>query len=498
MSALTPHLPILQVLVPLISALLVAFLRDGRVAWVAAVAACWATFGITLLLMSQVLAQEAAISYVFGPWTVPFGIEYRVDRLSIFVLLIVSGMAAVIVPYAGRSAAREIAPAQQAWFYSMLLLAVTGLLGITVTGDAFNVFVFLEISSLSAYVLIAMGQNRRALLAAYQYLIVGTIGATFYVIGIGLLYLATGSLNMLDIASKLDLAQVQYARPVLAALAFLTVGICLKLALFPLHLWLPNAYAYAPSPVAAFLAATATKVAVYLLIRIYYTIYGPVFGADGLPVDEVLLVLSLSAMLIASASAMSEQNIKRRMAYSSVAQIGYITLGVALVNVPGLTGGIVHLFNHAIMKACLFMALGAVFYRTGSVRLEDMAGIGRRMPLTMGAFVVAGLGLIGVPGTAGFVSKWYLAVGAVERGLWPVLFVIMASSLLAVVYVGRVIEVAYFREPAGAVLEARDPPLAMLVPMLVLAVAVVWFGLDTRLSVGMAAEAAARLIGGLK
>lgn len=498
MSAVTSHLPILQVLVPLISALLIAFLRDGRAAWLMAVLAAWATFGVTLLLLREVLAQTAPISYVFGPWAVPYGIEYRVDRLSIFVLLIVSGMAAVILPYAGRSAAREVAPAQQAWFYSMLLIALTGLLGIAVTGDAFNVFVFLEISSLSAYVLIAMGQNRRALLAAYQYLIVGTIGATFYVIGVGLLYLATGSLNLADIGGRLDPASADYGRSVLAALAFLTVGICLKLALFPLHLWLPNAYAYAPSPVAAFLAGTATKVAVYLLIRIYYSVYGPVYGAAGLPGMDMLLVFSLAAMVLASVSAISEQNTKRRLAYSSVAQIGYITLGVALVNLPGLTGAIVHLFNHAIMKGCLFMALGAVFYRISSVRLVDMAGIGRQMPLTMAAFVVAGLGLIGVPGTAGFVSKWYLAVGAVERGLWPVLFVIMASSLLAVVYIGRVIEVAYFHPPQGAALEARDPPLAMLLPMLALALAVIWFGIDTGWSVGLASEAAAMLIGGLR
>lgn len=492
------HLPILQVLVPLIAALLVAFLRDGRAAWALAVIASAATFGISLLLAREVFAQAAPISYVFGPWAVPFGIEYRVDRLSVFVLLIVSGIGAVIMPYAGRSAAREIAPAQRPWFYTVMLLAMTGLLGIVVTGDAFNVFVFLEISSLASYVLIAMGRNRRALLAAYQYLIVGTIGATLYVIGVGLLYLATGSLNMVDIAQRLDPASVDYARPILAALAFLTVGICLKLALFPLHLWLPDAYAYAPSPVAAFLAGTATKVAVYLLIRIYYSVYGPVFGITGLPVDEVLLGLSLVAMVLASVWAVSEQNTKRVLAYSSVAQIGYITLGVALANVPGLTGGLVHLFNHAIMKACLFMALGAVFYQTGSVRLADMAGIGRRMPLTMAAFVVAGLGLVGVPGTAGFVSKWYLAVGALERGLWPVVFVIMASSLIAVFYVGRVIEVAYFREPAGAAREARDPPMAMLVPMLALAAAVIWFGLDTRASLGMASDAAAMLIGGLK
>ena len=498
MTALLPHLPILQILVPLMAALLAALLRNGRAAWAVALAASWISLAITLLLLQQVLAQPAPISYVFGPWSVPFGIEYRVDRLNAFVLLIVSTVGAVLMPYAARSAAKEIAPSQQSWFYSMLLLSLTGLLGITVTGDAFNVFVFLEISSLSTYVLIALGQHRRALLASYQYLVVGTIGATFYVIGVGLLYLATGSLNLGDIASRLDPAAVEYGRPLLAALAFLTVGICLKLALFPLHLWLPDAYAYAPSAVAVFLAGTATKVAVYLLIRIHYSVFGPTFGMDRLPVDEFLLVLSIAAMIVASFSAIYQQNTKRLLAYSSVAQIGYITLGVALANPAGLTGGIVHMFNHGVMKAALFMALGAVFYRTGSVLLADMAGIGRRMPVTMAVFTVAGLGLIGVPGTAGFISKWYLAVGAIERGLWPIAVVIVASSVLAVIYLGKVIEVAYFHDPAGAADRASDPPLSMLVPMVLLAGATVWFGFDTRLTAGLASDAAAMLLSGLK
>lgn len=498
MTALMPHLPILQVLLPLVAAVIAAFCRKGGTAWAVALLATWGSLAIAVLLLREVLTSDAPISYVMGGWTVPIGIEYRVDRLNAYVLLVVTLIGAAVMPYAASSVAKEIDANQQAWFYCMYLLCLGGLLGITVTGDAFNVFVFLEISSLSTYVLIALGRHRRALLASYQYLIIGTIGASFYVIGVGLLYVSTGSLNLADIASRLGAAEPEFARPILAALAFLTVGICLKLALFPLHVWLPNAYAYAPSAVAVFLAGTATKVAVYLLVRIYYSVYGPVFGVSALPIGEVLILLSMAAMLLASFSSIFEQNTKRMLAYSSVAQIGYITLGVALANLSGLTGGLVHMFNHAVMKAALFMALGAVAYRIGSVQLADLEGIGRRMPITMAAFVVAGLGLIGVPGTAGFISKWYLAVGAIEKGLWPIAFVIVASSVLAVVYVGKVIEVAYFREPAGRAKEATDPPLAMMAPMVVLAVLTVYFGIDTRLNAGLAANAAEMLLGGLK
>lgn len=497
MKALWPHLPALQVVVPLIGALLSALIRRGTAAWAFALVVGWILPFISVALLQQVMAT-GPISYHLGGWAPPVGIEYRVDLLNAFVLVLISLIGAVIMPFARRSVAHEIEGDKQPWFYTMYLLCLTGLLGITITGDAFNVFVFLEISSLSTYVLIAMGKDRRALLAAYQYLIVGTIGATFYVIGIGLLYLVTGSLNIADIAARLGPAASETTRPVMAALAFLTVGISLKLALFPLHVWLPGAYAHAPSVATAFLAGTATKVAIYVLIRLFFSVFGIAISFQTLPVTEVLVVLSIAAMFIASLIAVFEQNTKRMLAYSSLAQIGYITLGISLANAPGLTGGIVHLLNHAVMKTALFLALGAVVYRIGSVKLDDLAGIGRQMPLTMAAFVVGGLALIGVPGTAGFVSKWYLAVGALEKGWWWLVFLILASSLVAVVYVGRVVEVAWFREPSAVVAKAKDPPASMLVPLLALAAATIYLGIDTEASAAIARQIAEGLIGGLK
>lgn len=497
MRAVLPHLPVLQVVVPLIAALLTGFLRSGAKAFALAAAVSLLMPVISGLLLWQVLA-EGPISYRLGGWEPPYGIEYRVDVLNGFVLMLVSAIAAVIVPYARRSVAFEVDPGRQAWFYCMYLLCLTGLLGITVTGDAFNVFVFLEISSLSTYVLIAMGRDRRALLASYQYLIMGTIGATFYVIGIGLVWVVTGSLNMVDIATRLAEAYATQPRPVIAALAFLTVGISLKLALFPLHVWLPNAYAYAPSVATAFLSATATKVAVYLLIRIYFGLFGPTIDLRALPVSELILGLSIAAMFAASFIAIFQTDLKRMLAYSSVAQIGYITLGIGIANHAGLTGSIVHLANHAAMKAALFLALGAVFYRIGSVRLHDLSGIGRRMPLTMGAFVVAGFGIIGTPGTVGFISKWYLAVGALQKGGWLLVMLIVGSSLLAVAYIGRVAEVAWFRPESALAEKASDPPWSMLLPLLLLAVATVWLGFDTRWTAGIAADAAAMVLGGMR
>lgn len=486
------QLPILQVVVPLLGALLAALFRRGQLAWLIAVVASWASLVIAGRLLFLVL-QNGPISYAIGGWAPEIGIEYRVDLVAALFLLLVTSIAAVIIAIAPRSVAKEIPRDRIAWFYAMYMVCLTGLLGIAITGDAFNAFVFLEVSSLSSYALIAFGKDRRALLSAYQYLIMGTIGATFYVIGVGLIYSQTGTLNLGLISERIG--DVESTRSILVALAFIVVGISLKLALFPLHLWLPNAYAYAPSIATIFLAATATKVAVYLLVRYLYSVFGADFVFGELPVTPILIALSIAAMFGASTIAIFQSNIKRMLAYSSVGQIGYITLGLALATNTGLTGGLVHTFNHALIKGAAFAAIAAIVYRTGKVRLEDLAGIGRQMPLTMAAFVVAGFGLIGVPGTAGFISKWYLISASVEQGWWWLGFAIVGSSLLALLYVGRVVEVAFFRPPQGSVVAAKDGPPELVIGAWLLAGAVIYFGLVPDLTAGLASDAATILLG---
>lgn len=489
------HFPILQVVLPLIVAPVIVLARHGAVAWFIAAVVSWMALFISAAQLAQV-ADGTVISYALGNWPPPWGIEYRIDRINAFLLLLVSLIAAVVIIYSRASVAAEIPREQHYLFYAMYALCLAGLLGIASTGDGFNLFVFLEISSLSSYVLIALGRDRRALMAAYQYLIMGTIGATFIVIGVGLLYLMTGTLNLADMAVRLrDVTEV---RPVLAALAFLTVGVCLKLALFPLHFWLPNAYAYAPSAVSAFLAATATKVSVYVLLRFYYMVFGESAVFAALPMGQILLVLSLAAMFIASTVAIYQANIKRLFAYSSVAQIGYITLGISFDSATGLTAGIVHLFNHGVTKGALFMLLGCIALRLGGVRFEQIGGIARVMPFTAFGIVLGGLSLIGVPATVGFISKWYLVLAALEGGHWWIALAIVLSSMLAVVYVWRFVEAAYLREPDAAVSKLKEAPLEMLVPAWVMIAMCIYFGLDTSLTVGAASQAAATLLQGAR
>lgn len=490
---MTAQLPILLVVVPLIAAPLMVLLRHGTLAWLLAVGISWAALAIALVLLAEV-SGGGLISYYLGSWPAPWGIEYRIDAVNVYLALIVSVIAAVVAVYMRRSVAAEVPHERHYLFYAMYALCLAGLLGITVTGDGFNMFVFFEISSLATYVLVALGRDRRALMASYQYLVMGTIGATFFVIGVGLLYLMTGTLNLADMAARLR--DVTEPRPVLAALAFITVGISLKLALFPLHLWLPNAYAYAPSAVTAFIAATATKVSVYVLLRFYYSVFGESAVFSALPMGGILLALSLAAIFIASAVAIFQGNVKRMFAYSSVAQIGYITLGVSFDSATGLTAGIVHVFNHALTKGGLFLLLGGIALRLGVVRFDAIGGIGRAMPFTSFGIVLGGLSLIGIPATVGFVSKWYLVLAALERGEWWIAFAVVASSLLAAVYVWRFVEAAYFREPDARVSALREAPASMLVPAWLLIAACLYFGLDTDLTLGGAAAAAGELLRG--
>jgi multicomponent Na+:H+ antiporter subunit D len=373
---------------------------------------------------------------------------------------------------------------------------MAGLLGIVATGDIFNVFVFLEISSLATYALVAFGRDRRALLAAYQYLIVGTIGATFLLMGIGLLYSLTGTLNMQDVANRLPL--VSETSTAYTAFVFMIVGVALKLALFPLHLWLPNTYTYAPSIVTAFLAATATKVAIYLLIRLHFSIFGDDFG--GGVIQTVFISLGLLSVFVASIVAIKQPNIKRLFAYSSIAQIGYMIIGIGIGTNLGLQGTLLHLFNHALMKGALFLALAAVVYRIGSTDRACFNGLAKHMPWTMAAVVIAGLSLIGVPLTVGFISKWYLVLASLQSGLWPVALLIVIGSLLAVYYVWTLVESAYFGKDDASLNSASSPPikeapLGLLIPLWILVLANVYFGIDTRLPLEASAQAANMLMG---
>jgi multicomponent Na+:H+ antiporter subunit D len=504
------NLPALVIVVPLLAGLVTPFLRRGTPAWAWVTVVGWAVFAMAVGILLQVLGKvepwHGYPGYPMGSWKVPWAIEYRIDALNAFVLVLVSGVGAVVTTAARVSIAREVPADRLHFFYAVWLLCLVGLLGITITGDAFNVYVLLEVASLTSYALVAMGRDRdrRALTASMNYVVLGSIGACFILLGIGYLYMATGTLNMGDMADQLralygewQRGNPAYRKTVTVAYAFLVVGFSLKLALFPLHAWLPNAYTYAPSAVSALLASTATKVGAYGAARFMFTILGWNFCFVELPSGVLLMLFAAAGILFGAYVAAKQTNVKRMMAYSSVGQIGYIALGIALAtpeNLEGLKGGLIHLFNHALTKGGLFLALAAAAYRTGGTSLAHLQGLGRRMPLTMAAITVGGLGLVGVPLTAGFVSKWYLVVGTIRGGQVWLAVVVLAGSLLAVAYTWRLLEAIYFKPAAESAREVREAPWSLVVPAWALLGASLYFGIDATTTSDLAERAARALM----
>lgn len=496
MNILVDHLLALQVVVPMLIAPVVILLVPRGLAWAASTMVSVLTFAIAIQIV-QVVISNGPTSYMMGSWPAPYGIELMVDAFSALLLLVVTG-ASVLALVGGReSLDSQIDSGRQPLFYSAWLLALGGLSGIVVAADAFNIFVFMEISSLASYVLIAGGPDRRALPAVFKYLIMGTIGATFYLIGVGLIYMMTGTLNLADM--ELRIHSVADQRPILVAAGFITVGLALKTAIFPLHVWLPNAYTYAPHMVTAFLAACATKVSLYILLRFDFFVFQENLVDHASQFAAYMLPVAVLGILIGSAVAMFEKNVKRLLAFSSIAQIGYVMLGASLVTVAGLTAGIVHIFNHALAKGALFLAIALFATVAAGLRLDDLRGIARSMPWTFGAFIIAALSLIGIPGTAGFISKWYLIGAAMELGTagLPLVAVILISSLMAVVYVWRIVEATCF----GEVIDETRPPTSvppLLVAVLWLAASAnIYFGLNPDLPLTLSGDAATELLGHL-
>ena len=494
MTALAQHLPALQVVVPLLMAPFVVMLRPRGLAWAAATATSLLTFAIAIELAMTVIGG-IPMSYAMGSWPAPFGIEVRVDSLSALLLLIVTGASSFTLAGGRESIDKVITEERQPYFFAAWLLAVAGLVGIVVSADAFNIFVFMEISSLASYVLIAGGPDRRALPSVFKYLIMGTIGATFYLIGVGLIYMMTGTLNLADM--ELRIHEVADQKPILAAAGFITVGLALKAAIFPLHVWLPNAYTYAPHVVTAFLAACATKVSLYVLLRFDFFVFQQNLAGHAFQFAAYLMPLAVLGILVGSSVAMFERNLKRLLAFSSVAQIGYIMLGASLISVSGLTAAALHIFNHALAKGGLFLALAGFATLAVGLRLEHIAGLARRMPWTFAAFVVAGLSLIGVPGTAGFISKWYLITASLELGTPGLVLVavIITGSLMAIVYIWRIVEVACFAPAENNSESAVAIPPALVAVTWIVAIANVYFGLAPALPFSLSASAADILLG---
>ncbi|HOB17188.1 MAG TPA: monovalent cation/H+ antiporter subunit D family protein [Candidatus Methanoculleus thermohydrogenotrophicum] len=493
------HLPVLLIAIPILASLLILLVgwHDRRFCYPISLITVLSQFGAAIIIFLQVM-REGTVAYHLGSWAPPFGIELLIDSFNGFILMVILLLSAATVIYARRSVESEIEPEKTVPFYVLFQLLVTGLVGMTITGDIFNLYVFLEISSIAAYALIASAQKPRAYVASFNYLILGSIAGGFALIGIGNLYVATGTLNMLDLARLLP-ASYELAT-VHAAFLFLVIGFSIKAAFFPLHLWLPDAYAESPSAVTVLISTVMSKVSVYALLRIVFSIFTTAYIFTSFPVNDLILFIATVAIIAGAILAIAQDNLKRLLAYSSVSQIGYIMFALGVSNQVALEGGILHILGHALMKGCLFMVAGLIIYRMGTASLKELGGLSKAMPISCAAFALAGASMIGIPPTIGFMSKYYLVLGALEADHWIYAGALLIGSLLAVGYIWRFIEIAYFKDndhdEGHRQVRAREGPVSMLLPMVVLALLCLFLGIFVEGVMEAVTPAATLLLGG--
>jgi multicomponent Na+:H+ antiporter subunit D len=446
---------------------------------VVALTAAVAVLGLSLLGLGVAL-DRGELRHELGGWPPPIGVEYVLDPLAGFIAVVVAAIGLIVIAYPSNPGF-GLRPGRGVPLYPLVLLLLGGLLGVLMSGDLFHVFVFLEIYAIASYALVSLG-GPRATLASLRYLVFGTIGSGLYLLGVGFLYFMTGSLNMADVSERVG--PLLENESVIAALVLIVVGLAIKMALFPLHVWLPEAHSYAPPGVAALLAAIQVKVAAYALIRIMFGVFGVEMVTVSVPVADLLVWFSAAGILFGSILAIAQRDFKRMLAYSTVAQLGYIGVGIGLANPIALVGALLHVVNHAVMKSCLFLVAGGVLAETGVKEIARYAGMWRRMPWTMAGFGIAALSMIGIPPTAGFFSKWNLFLGSLEADQWALAAIIAASTVLTAVYFVRLFEQIFTQEPQEEVVEqAREPGPRVVGPVAVLAASLLVIGLGNVLIV---------------
>lgn len=443
---LSEHLPVLIVVLLFSGAFCMPPLyRWGR-RLSAPAALCFLTLalGMALSLLPR-LYREGPFTYYLGGWPPPWGIELQMDFLRVFMLLVILGAGLWIFLFSVRDLPHELESGKTGWYYTLYLLLIGSMAGMTQANDLFNLFVFMEIAGLTSCAIISIKDQRECHEASFKYLILSTMGSACYLLSVALIYMVTGHLNFDLVREALPAAFSLYPSNVLVAAALMIIAFGVKAALFPLHTWLPDAHATAPTPSSAILSGLVIKIYSFGVFLIFYYVW-PVELLNQMPITEIVLWLATLGVIFGSISALAQEDIKMMLAYSSIAQIAYVFMGIGLNNRTALIGGLLHILNHAIMKAMLFMVAGIIIYASGLRRMKEYGGLGRAMPFTMVAFTLGAASMIGIPGTGGLIGKWYLALGALEAGRPIFVAVILLGSLLSAAYLLPVVINAFLTE----------------------------------------------------
>lgn len=485
----------------IVCTVLTAFCMPVLARWKRQFCAPLATIVVSLVFISTLIIAYhvnsfGPIRYAVSGWDPPWGIELVIDSLSSMMLILLSGICLLILIYSFAAVKHEMEGKISGWYYTAFLLTLAGMMGLTASNDIFNFYVFIEVTGIGACALVAAKGTREATEAALKYLLLATVGSGFILFGIGFVYTITGHLNLSYIGMEIAVVKDTYPILIWTALSFFAVGFGVKSALFPLHLWLPDAHSTAPSTSSAVLSALVVKVYIVAFLRILFIGFGVEIFQETY-IRHLIIILAIAAMLAGSFFAYVQIELKRRLAYSTVAQVGYIFLGVGLGTTWGLAAGLLHIAVHALMKTCLFLTAGAFYYQTGIKRVNQFTGIGYKMPVTMGAFTVASLSMVGIPLFGGFISKYGLALGSLQADLPLIIVVIILSGLLNAAYYFPIIgqafyapkqteasfetaETAQLEQAACAQVNQVIPdqlPLSMLIPIVILALGVIYLGI---------------------
>lgn len=451
------HTVPMMVVLPLAGAFFIPMI-SRRVVW-APDAVGNAVMAVLAVLSFGLIGREGV--YHVGGWPTPLGIDLRLDGLTVILLLAVNGIGLCASLF---SVSYMELYTSKFRYYSLFLFMVAGMNGVIVTGDLFNLYVFMEIAAIASYALVAFGCEHEELEASFKYAVLGGVSSALILIGIAVVYMVTGSLNMVQVAGRIQTTGL--TPPILLALCLFVAGFGLKAALVPFHAWLPDAHPSAPAPVSAMLSGVLIKaIGVYVMARLFFNVFGAT--PDILIVLRLLGVLS---MVIGVLLAVGQWDMKRLFAYHSISQIGYVMLGLGLGTPWGLAGGLFHLLNHSVFKSLLFLNAGSVEYSTGRRNLKRLGGLARIMPLTGGTTLVASMSIGGVPPFNGFWSKLIIIFACVRAGFYGLAGWAVFVSVITLASFLKVLRYGFYETPAEKFRVERSTAPLMAVALLLLAI----------------------------
>lgn len=472
--------PLVAILILLVSAFVMPMIKKRSI--VKGLSLVSMGISSILALITLVYVKEnGSFIYRIGHWDAPWGIEFQIGIIEAMMGFLFTSVAALIIWYSIYSIHKEIKDNRVVFYYLLVNILIGALLGIVFSNDLFNSFVFMELSTLASCGIIVVKDKKENIKATLKYLVLSTLGSGLVLMGIAFLYSITGHLNMTFAHREIVKVYADYGQTVLITLGLFTVGLGVKSAMFPLHTWLPDAHSSAPSSSSALLSALVLKGFVLLLVKILYRVFGTEI-INQFPILNLILILGSIGMIMGSILAIIQKDIKRVIAYSSVAQMGYIFLGIGLGSELGLTIAIFHIIGHAVTKSTLFLVVGSMIEQTGFKKLEDLKGIGKEMPVTLAIFAIGALSMVGIPLLPGFISKWYLALASIEVGKMILIGAILLSSLLNAIYYFPIVINGFFGEEnlEGKVYKAKHRPLRQSFPVFILIVGMFYVGIAAR------------------